>query len=82
MKVSLHYQSGWVRDRVRSCKECKVLADNDTAFLCGWHENLAAADKAVAAQAEYDDDPELQNLLERAAQSETRHRSDLLDGDR
>ena len=47
MKVSLYTLSGRSRDDVRRCAHCKVLADNDTAFVCGWHENLVAATEAV-----------------------------------
>ena len=54
MKVSLFTLPASTRSDVRRCGQCKVLADNDTAFVCGWHENLVAAPDAVQRVANSD----------------------------
>jgi hypothetical protein len=48
VKVRIHFLRGRVQDDVRSCKACRVLSDSGDTFLCGWHENLVAADRVVA----------------------------------
>jgi hypothetical protein len=39
------------RRAVKGCPDCFVR-DDDAALLCGWHENLVAAVRAVARLAE------------------------------
>lgn len=46
MNVDLTLLSDWVRDSVARCSDCHVRA-NDTARVCGWHENLTAAARVV-----------------------------------
>lgn len=51
MNVDLTLLPDWVRDSVVRCADCYDRADG-TARVCGWHENVAAAAKAVAVVAE------------------------------
>ena len=46
MNVSLAHLSDWVRADVANCENCSVR-DDGTAFVCGWHENLAAAARVI-----------------------------------
>ncbi len=46
MNVDLTLLPDWVRDNVVRCRDCYVRAD-DTARVCGWHENLTAAARVV-----------------------------------
>ena len=45
-RVRLDALSAWARLDVEGCRDCRPLEDG-TLALCGWHENLAAAARAV-----------------------------------
>ena len=47
MNVDLTLVPDWVRDSVVRCPDCHVRTTDDTARVCGWHENLTAASRVV-----------------------------------
>lgn len=49
--VELEALTGWARLDVDGCRDCRPLEDGLLA-LCGWHENLSVAARAVAAAAD------------------------------
>lgn len=57
--VNLAQVPHWVAIDVRGCKECRTYPDN-TALVCGWHENLTAGAQAVEQAVEASTD-ELRN---------------------
>lgn len=46
--VRLNQLDAWSADKVTRCDHCQRRNDS-TVFLCGWHENLLAATRAVQA---------------------------------
>jgi hypothetical protein len=48
--INLERIPTWVANNIRKCKECRTYPDN-TALVCGWHENLTAGARAVETAA-------------------------------
>lgn len=44
--VNLAQVPHWVAIDVRGCDECRTYPDN-TALVCGWHENLVVVSQVV-----------------------------------
>ena len=49
MKVHLAQQTAQMQQDLLTCADCHHIGSTDQVVPCGWHENLVAATRAVAA---------------------------------
>jgi len=59
MKVQLGQQTAQMQQDLLTCADCHYIGPTDQVVPCGWHENLVAATRAVAAVV---DDTDRSNL--------------------